>query len=208
MNRLIYLLSEASDTLPFDILKTKPLADADETAVFENPKNPKTLIAVSSDALYQAKQANDPDLGKFMDQDILSTIPKYEVFQRNQQIYPKIFNVTPTYVEMERLDTNRVKQDLNKIEPYLKENKLTFSFLVNNFYKYILKLSDMGFPKDIIELIRKYANLVAETKSLLSQDDLYKMNRVDDDGNIISDLDTHEDNFGYGINGKLKILDF
>lgn len=208
MTRLIYLLSESVSELPFDVLKTKPLADADETAIFENPKNSKTLIAISSDALYQAKQANDPDLSKFMDNDILSVIPKYEVFQRNPQIYPKVINITPTYVELERLDTNKVKQDYKKLEPYLKNSKLSFSYLINNFYKLILKLPEMGWSKDVIELARKYANLVAETKSLLSPGDFYNMNRVDDDGNIVRDLDVHEDNFGYGMNGKLKILDF
>ncbi len=67
--------------VPVNILKDKVIADATETAVFQH-SDPKKLVLVSSEALYEAKYNNDPNLEAYMPDHIVRLIPKYNVYKR------------------------------------------------------------------------------------------------------------------------------
>ena len=184
--------------LPINILKDEVIADATETAAFQHP-DPKKLVLVSSEALYEAKHNNDSNLSAYMPDDIARLIPKYNVYKRRPDLFPHIYHLGKDHVIVEKLDVLSVVDDIEVLESYLGDDFYTFEHMVNNFYKKILKLN---WPKEIKELARKYANIICELKSTLTKEEKKEMNRIDDL------YDVHEGNWGYDSKGKLKLIDF
>ena len=184
--------------VPVNILKDKVIADATETAVFQH-SDPKKLVLVSSEALYEAKYNNDPNLEVYMPDHIVRLIPKYNVYKRRPDLFPHVYHIEKDHVIVEKLDVLSVAHDVEILESYLGDDFYSFEHMVNNFYKKILKLN---WPTEVRELARKYANIVCDLKSTLTKKEKLEMDRVDDL------YDVHEENWGYDSKGNLKLIDF
>jgi hypothetical protein len=175
--------------------KTNLLADGSESAVFKNPDDPSTVIAISSGAWYEMRHS-EYDSDNY--EPITDECPKYQIFQKYPDLFPKVFEVTKEWVTLERLDSERARVELEDIGTIL---DLSIPYTINN-YKLIKAPSRWNNTQKIaLEALKPYADIVDQLRKRLTRSDLKKLVRMD------KMFDIHEENWGYDCNGTLKLLD-
>lgn len=175
--------------------KNNLLADGSESAVFKNPDDPSTVIAISSSAWYEMRH-NEYNSDNY--EPITDECPKYQIFQKYPDLFPKVYQVTKEWVTLERLDSERARVELEDIGTIL-DNSI--SHTINN-YRQIKALGMWNNTQKIaLEALKPYADIVDQLRKRLTRSDLKKLVRMD------KMFDIHEENWGYDCNGTLKLLD-
>ena len=122
-------------------------------------------------------------------------------FILDEKIFPKVYDTGINYIIVECLDTKKAKNEFKKLNDYFKKNfKSTvrpyiYMDSTNEDAKKSTqpKKLESSLPIDIEELFLKYKNLMDKIKKIIKNKSFL--------------LDVHEDNFGYDINGNLKMID-
>lgn len=177
------------------VCKENLLADGSESAVFRNPDDPSTVIAISSCAWYEMRHTvYDPDNYE----PLTDECPKYQIFQKHPDLFPKVFEVAYDWVILERLDSERARVELEDIAMVL---DTSISYTINN-YKQVKALTKWNNTQKIaLEALKPYADIIDQLRKRLTRSDLKKLVRVD------KMFDIHEENWGYATDGTLKLLD-
>jgi hypothetical protein len=134
----------------------------------------------------------------------------FNIFKKYPQYFPEVYKITDKYIILEKLDTNRVKQDLIGMEDELVSISPTFSNMIEEINYGVTEVLDglvMGKLSGINEDIKMLNMLIKKSYNK----DIFK--RYIDlllsiRGERIRDfIDVNDGNFGYNKEGKLKMLD-
>jgi hypothetical protein len=134
----------------------------------------------------------------------------FNIFKKYPQYFPEVYKITNKYIVLEKLDTNRVKQDLIKMEDDLVSISSTLSDMIENKNYDVTDVLDklvLGKLINIREDIKTLDMLIKKSHNK----DLFKR-YIDLLSAIRSErirdfIDVNDGNFGYNKEGELKMLD-
>lgn len=134
----------------------------------------------------------------------------FNIFKKYPQYFPEVYKITDKYIILEKLDTNRVKQDLIKMEDDLVSISSNLSDMIED--------RNFGVTEVLDGLIMGKLSGDKEDAKMLNM--LIKKSHNKDLFKIYIDLllsirgerirgfiDVNDGNFGYNKEGKLKMLD-
>lgn len=134
----------------------------------------------------------------------------FNIFKKYPQYFPKVYKITDKYVILENLDTNRVKQDLFKMEDDLVSISPVISDMIeeHNYgvteILYWLVLGKLLGNKEEIDI---YNDIIEKShfKDIFKRyfDLLFNIRNE----RIKGFIDVNDGNFGYDDKGNLKMLD-
>lgn len=124
-----------------------------------------------------------------------------EFFPTHPEVFPIIYDISDNTITMENLNTNKAKIEYDKLNNFFKKNykKSAYNFL----YKDHVSIGSGKLEKPLqlpSELPDNIKGLYLNFRTLI-----YKIDKIV--GNKNSLLDVHADNFGYDIDGNLKMID-
>ena len=129
----------------------------------------------------------------------------FNIFKKHPDIFPIIYKVTDTYVIVEKLDSKRANQELSilrndilrnasSISDELEEDDITTSEFL---YKYVIR------DKEVVKSLNtKLENKIIFKNWVKCLSKIYVNSK-----SFSTFVDVNDENFGYDIKGKLKMLD-
>ena len=172
------------------------LADGSESAVFKDVDNPNVVIAITSWAWYDMRHG---DYDSWNYDPITDQCPKYQIFQKYPDLFPKVYDVHYEWVVLEKLDSERARIELEDIATILDRG---VSYLINNYKQYTGRnVWNNETQIQAFERLKPYADVIDRVRKSLTRSDLKKLTRMD------KMFDIHEENWGYDSQGVLKLLD-
>ncbi len=172
------------------------LADGSESAVFRDVDNPNVVIAITSYAWYDMRHG-EYDSSNY--DPITDQCPKYQIFQKYPDLFPKVYDVHSEWVVLEKLDSERARMELEDIATILDRG---VSYLINNYKQYTGRnVWNNQTQIQAFERLKPYADVIDRVRKRLTRTDLKKLTRMD------KMFDIHEQNWGYDSQGVLKLLD-
>ena len=130
---------------------------------------------------------------------IVRQCPKYQIFQKYPDLFPKVYDVHSEWVVLEKLDSERAWMELEDIATILDRG---VSYLINNYKQYTGRnVWNNETQIQAFERLKPYADVIDQVRKRLVPSDLKKLTRMD------KMFDIHEENWGYNSQGVLKLLD-
>lgn len=197
------LINEEIVKFDEEIRQKQPIGMGKEHHIYDFEKDPTKVIKVAWDSKEHGDFFN-PENRKQVNLD-----PQHiEVFKKYPDLFPVVYKVTNRYAIIEKLETEKVKQEekqlFNQIKP-LGFGDLRFISeysAINDIYWQITNrkglldkiLKKMEATGEDMTLFQKYVNLFKRINSTVKR--------------IRPNVDVGSYNLGYDGNGNLKLLDF